>query len=111
MLLFALLPQMHERYLVFAAGISAIAIGANLGMGVLHLLITAIAWTAMLTPPSLRGQHPAWLADWYPTLMKLHPMAGSFLVLLCAAIFLYLAAVPRRRLSEHRFDAVRSRAA
>ena len=39
----ALLPQMHERYLVFAAAVTAVAASAGLGPALLHLLISGAA--------------------------------------------------------------------
>jgi hypothetical protein len=43
-LFFALLPQMHQRYLVWGAAITALAIGVDISLALLHGVITAAAW-------------------------------------------------------------------
>src|SRR5262245_15420340 len=46
-LMFALLGQMHERYLVWGAMVSAVALGVNIRLSIIHFLISA-ASTAMI---------------------------------------------------------------
>jgi hypothetical protein len=61
LLFFALLTQMHERYLVWAACLSACWIAAGPIMTLLHLLITALAFLIMAK--SMTAPHPnAWPA-------------------------------------------------
>src|SRR5207253_2134445 len=86
LLMFALLPQMHERYLVYAAAVSVLAAGVDLGLTLLHLLVTAIA-TVMIAQGMLLKK-PDFAPAWLRFVNGTHPDVG-WLVLLCAAIFLY----------------------
>jgi hypothetical protein len=45
LLMFALLPQMHERYLVWGAVLSAVAIGVSLRLTTLHFLFSIMSAT------------------------------------------------------------------
>src|SRR5262249_30867273 len=47
LLMFALLGQMHERYLVWGAVGSAVALGVNIRLSIIHFIISA-ASTAMI---------------------------------------------------------------
>ena len=47
LLMFALLGQMHERYLMWGAVVSAVALGVSLRLSVVHFIISAIS-TAMI---------------------------------------------------------------
>jgi hypothetical protein len=47
LLMFALLGQMHERYLVWGAVVSAVALGVNIRLSIIHFIISA-ASTAMI---------------------------------------------------------------
>ena len=47
LLMFALLGQMHERYLVWGAVVSAVALGVSLRLSVVHFIISAMS-TAMI---------------------------------------------------------------
>jgi len=47
LLMFALLGQMHERYLVWGAVVSAVALGVSLRLSIIHFIISA-ASTAMI---------------------------------------------------------------
>ncbi|HYU35956.1 MAG TPA: hypothetical protein VEW48_27675 [Thermoanaerobaculia bacterium] len=82
LLSFALLPQMHERYLVYGAVVTAAAAVALRGFVLLHLAVTALAFFAMvpigLVPDLLRRGG------------DLHP-ACALLVLLAAAVCLALS--------------------
>ncbi|HEY1686667.1 MAG TPA: hypothetical protein VGG19_18030 [Tepidisphaeraceae bacterium] len=49
-LMFALLPQMHERYLMWGAAVAAIGVGINLELTILFLITTAIACASILVP-------------------------------------------------------------
>jgi len=88
LLSFALLPQMHERYLIYGAVVTAAAAVALRGFVLLHLAITALALLAMvpigLVPDLLRRGG------------DLHP-ACALMVLLAAAVCLTLAAFPLSR--------------
>jgi len=47
LLMFALLGQMHERYLMWGAVVSAVALGVSLRLSVVHFIISAMS-TAMI---------------------------------------------------------------
>jgi hypothetical protein len=85
LLSFALLPQMHERYLVYGAVVTAAAAVALRGFVLIHLTLTAIAVLAMV---------PVRLV---PDLVRrggdLHP-ACALLVLVAAAVCFAVAASP-----------------
>lgn len=85
LLSFALLPQMHERYLVYGTVLTAAAAVALRGFVLLHLTLSAIAVLAMV---------PARLI---PDLVRrggdLHP-ACAILVLVAAAVTFAAAARP-----------------
>jgi hypothetical protein len=93
-LMFALLPQMHERYLVWAAAITALGAGVSLGLTFLHLLITAIAASNVLL--AMLGTHPDFLPHLREGLERTQPGLG-WLTLLIAAIYLYVAVTPARK--------------
>lgn len=81
LLSFAILPQMHERYLVYGAVVTAAAAVALRGFAVVHLALTAIAVLAMvpirLVPDLVRRGS------------DLHPVC-AVLVLVSTAVCLWL---------------------
>lgn len=91
--LFAVLPQMHERYLLWAAAISATCIAASLGWGLMHLILAAISTSMILRP--LLMMHASQAPALSKVLASLHP-GVSWAVLLCAGIYLYAAVAPHR---------------
>lgn len=99
-LFFALMPQMHQRYLVWGAALTALAAGVNGGLTLLHLVVTAVAW-GMQAHTQLR-ERPQFAQKTYNFLQSTYPDTG-WLVLLCAAIFLYFALMPRRQVVPRRF--------
>jgi hypothetical protein len=93
---FTVMPQMHERYLLWGAAISAAAVALGPGMALLHLLITAIAVSMEIQAMTHDGgdlpalQSIAQFVDgWHPGI--------AWALMLCAAIFVYLSVVPDRR--------------
>ena len=99
LLMFTLLTQMHERYVMWAAVISATTIAISLGWGLMHLLLSAIATQMIFRALLFDGPNRP---DW-PTLGRvlrgIHP-GISWAVLVCAALFLYCAVAPHRRKRE-----------
>jgi hypothetical protein len=93
-LFFALLPRMHERYLVWAAAITAVGAGVSLGTTLLHLLVTAVAFSQVIQP-MLKRDHDL-LPDTRAFVNGLFPEIG-WLVLLLAAVYLFLSLAPSRR--------------
>lgn len=95
-LLFAILPGMQPRYLVWAAALSAAMVGVSLGMTLMHFVVTALAVVMMLR--RLLPLNPDFAPHLQRALYGLHPHI-AWAVMLCAAIFLYEAlALPRKRL-------------
>jgi hypothetical protein len=88
---FAVLTQMHQRYLLWGAGMSAATVALGPGFLLLHLLITAIAWSQEAVDMLGRGGYRD------GTLFKIisgwNPGIG-WALLLCAAIFVYVAVTP-----------------
>jgi hypothetical protein len=109
-LMFFCLPvQIHERYLLFAAGVSAICIGQSVGMALLGLFLTAVTWIMtihVMLDWGNRDQFGSDLARQFPRIFS--PDAGhtlySFIqgthpdiawaVLVIAAIFMWLSLTP-----------------
>jgi hypothetical protein len=92
---FTVLPQMHERYLIWGAAISAATVALGPGMALLHLLITAIA-------VSMEIEAMAWAYKNTPLLQFIdgwHP-GVAWALMLCCGIYLYLSIVPDRRRSH-----------
>jgi len=91
-LIFAcVLPQMHERYLIWAAALSAMAGGVGVGMTLVHMLITGVAWMAMASSMLSGSDHPqlvVFMAGTQPGI--------AWLVMLLTAIWLFNAVMPRR---------------
>ena len=93
-LFFAILPHMHERYLVWAAAISVVGAGVGVGMTLLHLLVTTLAFNQMILALLQRDQGMMPVAR--SMLGRLFPEVG-WLVLLLAAVCLYASLAPSRR--------------
>jgi hypothetical protein len=93
--MFAVLPQMHPRYLVWAAALSAAMAGVSLGMTLLHLVVTALASEMLLR--QLLLLNPTLAPRLSRALSGFHPHI-AWAAMLCAAIFMYEAlAFPLRR--------------
>jgi len=87
LLMFALLGQMHERYLVWGAVVSAVALGVSLRLSIIHFIISA-ASTAMIVHVMLidkKFEATLWAID----LLKHIRGYASALVLACAAVYLW----------------------
>jgi hypothetical protein len=87
LLMFALLGQMHERYLVWGAVVSAVALGVNLRLSIIHFIISA-ASTAMIVHVMLidkKLEATLWAIE---LLKHIRPYA-SVLVLACAVVYLW----------------------
>jgi hypothetical protein len=91
--MYALLPEMHSRYLLWGATATATMVAVSLGLTLLHLLISLIATFTILIPMSRHAGNspPQWL------LTAIQGYDGlAWVVLLCTAIFFYLAFLPSR---------------
>jgi Glycosyltransferase family 87 len=87
LLMFALLGQMQERYLMWGAVVSAIALGVSVRLSIIHFIIsiasTAMIVQVMLVDKKLEATLPA-----IDVLKHLRPY-GSIVVLGCVAVYLW----------------------
>jgi hypothetical protein len=81
-LMYALLPQMHERYLMWGASLAAIGVGLNLELAILFLLTVSIACASILV--AIYHGYGAQFID------RLDPDIG-WVVLLVALAYFYQA--------------------
>src|SRR5438477_151410 len=85
LLMFTLLGQMHERYFVWGAVVSAVALGVSFRLSIIHFIISA-ASTAMIVHVMLidkKLEATLWAID---LLKHIRPYA-SVLVLACVAVY------------------------
>jgi len=87
LLMFALLGQMHERYLVWGAVVSAIALGVSVRLSIIHFIISA-ASTAMIVHVMLVDKKLDATLRAIDVLHDIRPYA-SVLVLLCVALYFW----------------------
>ena len=85
LLMFALLGQMHERYLVWGAVVSAVALGVSIRLSIVHFIISA-ASTAMIAHVMLVDKKLDATLRAIDVLDGIRPYA-SVLVLVCVAIY------------------------
>ncbi len=83
---YAILPQMHERYLVYAAAITAIGVGVSSGYALLSVLIACVAVLPMAH--TMLNMNPSYWPKLLEFLRALNPGLG-WMVVLIAAIYLY----------------------
>src|SRR6266487_1815624 len=100
LLMFALLGQMHERYLMWGAVVSAVALGVSVRLSIIHFIVS-IASTAMIVHVMLIDKK----LD--PTLRAIDFLHGvrpyaSFVVLACVAVYLWDALAVRIPVFQHR---------
>jgi len=87
LLMFALLGQMHERYLMWGAVISAVALAINVRLSVLHFIISLASLT-MITHVMLIDKKLNATLGTIEFLNGLRPYASG-LVLVCVAVCLW----------------------
>jgi len=87
LLMFALLGQMHERYLMWGAVVSAVALGVSVRLSIIHFILsgasTAMIVHVMLTDKKLEATLPT-----IDVLKHIRPY-GSIIVLTCVAVYLW----------------------
>jgi hypothetical protein len=93
-LMFTLLPQMHERYLMWAAAMCGVAIASSVGMGLLHLFVIGISIT--MIGGGMIWRNPGFLPGAASFVAGTRP-GIAWMLLLIAAIYLFLAITPRPR--------------
>ena len=87
LLMFALLGQMHERYLMWGAVVSAVALGVSLRLSVVHFIISAMS-TAMIVHVMLVDKKLETTLRIVDLLHGVRPYA-SVLLLACVAVCLW----------------------
>jgi hypothetical protein len=109
LLMFALLGQMHERYLMWGAVVSAVALGVSVRLSIFHFILSAASTTmivhVMLTDKKLEATLPT-----IDVLKHIRPY-GSIVVLTCVAVYLWetiSTRIPAFRPAEIRSGATRS---
>ena len=100
LLMFALLGQMHERYLMWGAVVSAVALGVSVRLSIIHFIIsiasTAMIVHVMLVDKKLEATLPA-----IEALKHIRPY-GSVIVLACVAVYLWNTLSTRLPAFRHR---------
>jgi hypothetical protein len=106
---FAFLPQMHERYLIYAAGVACSLTAVSVGFTLLGVIMSI--WTTVMTFHPMLGQAARagrltqfWVNEQgesnAPQLFKFlqfsHPDAG-WAIIVIALIFIYVSVAPRKR--------------
>jgi hypothetical protein len=93
LLMFALLGQMHERYLMWGAVVSAVALGVSVRLSIIHFIISA-ASTAMIVHVMLIDKKLDGTLGAIDLLQSIRPYASG-LVLACVAVYFWCALAPR----------------
>lgn len=91
-LLYAFLPQMHERYLTWAAVVSAMLIARGVGGLLIHLALTAIQFAMMLLAMSTtdgRGEQFESLAWWIAVFSGMQPAIGYVVITLAMVLLVW----------------------
>lgn len=93
LLFYLLLTQMHGRYCIWAAGISALLAGVSTGLALLGVLVSVVA--------AMGAAHNQLLfvREWAPQTLQFMQRADpgvGWMLVLTALIFLYVALTPRR---------------
>jgi hypothetical protein len=87
LLMFALLGQMHERYLMWGAVVSAVALGVSVRLSIIHFILSA-ASTAMIVHVMLTDKKLEATLPTIDVLKHIRPY-GSIVVLSCVAVYLW----------------------
>ncbi len=87
LLMFALLGQMHERYLVWGAVVSAVALGVSVRLSIVHFIISA-ASAAMIVHVMLVDKKLDATLRAIDVLHNIRPYA-SVLMLVCVAVYFW----------------------
>ena len=87
LLMFALLGQMHERYLMWGAVVSAVALGVSVRLSIIHFILSA-ASTAMIVHVMLTDKKLEATLPTIDLLKHIRPY-GSIVVLTCVGVYLW----------------------
>jgi hypothetical protein len=108
LMFFTLMPQIHERYLLYAAGVGCALTAVGFGFVLLDLFLTVLTFVmtihVMLNTAVGDGQLLRFATDVSPTfsrtlyrvISRTYPDA-SWALLLCAGIFIYHSLAPSRK--------------
>jgi hypothetical protein len=97
LLFFLILTQMHGRYPIWAAAMGSLLAGVSLGMSLLGVIVSLVAWMGIVENQLLFT--PFWSITTIAQFRRLDPAVG-FLFVLIAAIYLYTAVTPRGRMVD-----------
>ena len=100
LLMFALLGQMHERYLMWGAVVSAVALGVSVRLSIIHFILSA-ASTAMIVHVMLTDKKLEATLPTIDVLKHIRPY-GSIIVLTCVAVYLWETISTRIPAFRHR---------
>ena len=100
LLMFALLGQMHERYLMWGAVVSAVTLGVSLRLSIIHFIISA-ASTAMIVHVMLIDKKLDPTLRAIDGLDNVRPYASG-IVLACVAVYLWNALSTRKPVFQRR---------
>jgi hypothetical protein len=84
-LFFVILGQMHERYLLWAAALSAALVAVDLGYLLLHLFLTAASWIQII-------HIMVWNSSGYWRTLWSHPQPGAIAPRWCYRLYLWAVA-------------------
>jgi hypothetical protein len=101
LLMFALLGQMHERYLMWGAVVSAVALGVSLRVSLIHFIISAMS-TAMIVDVMLKDKKLETTLRVVNMLHGVRPYASG-LLLICVAVCLWETVSTRVPVSQRRW--------
>ena len=90
MLMFAVLPQMIDRYLIWPAAIISAAAAVEFGGFILYLVLSLLAWVMMAEYMLGFVRNSPFARQWLPTLTATFPDIG-WAVLVLAGVVLYKA--------------------
>ena len=85
LLMFALLAQMHERYLLWGAVLSAVALGVSVRLSIVHFIFSIMS-TTMITQVLLMDKKLGPTLSTIDFLERIRPFASGVL-LVCVAIY------------------------
>ena len=92
--MFTLLPQMHERYLLWGAALGAAAVGVSFSLTMLHLVLSVLS-TGMIAYVML-SRNPNFAPKLFEFLHQ-HQVLSDWLVVGSAAFLLWALIRPRRK--------------
>ncbi len=98
---YALGPQMHERYLVWAAAMLPVAVVVSFGLLFLDLFLSVLTCTMMLAVMFVSNQRDGHALR----LIRATEPGAGYAVILCALIFLYLSIATTRGIPLARLPA------